>query len=631
VSYSWGKNAVTGEGSSWGKSSVSSDSSSWGTSIHTNINPPEISNISPPNEKIDVDPEFPVSFSITDDNQIILADTIVYINEKPIFRDSAWVDGWSASSYSVNASNGYDFIILPDGGWEVDARVDVRVVSVDNIDLELDYSWYFDVGGEEFPFSIYRMLPKQTREMDSRSPGLLETIIESEGAINDHWEEKVYDRAVAVKDLQDPYKIPSKHLPWLKSQVGLTRDLSFETSEDDLRTIIANAARFFTAKPTELSLEYAIRMVTGNRFSIRGYFDFRMEAEKTLLTEMIENYDPHLVDFPGVSTSGNELHWCYINTSYPCTHKFWIEDLPQEHFPNEKFVTTNQFEWLEIVEWQDDQSFEGFYKIDYLVATTDVGYIDPTGSAGPNPTSDKYGKWRLWRGNGDLITEIRLVDEPSGLGVVDRELLKSLLNLVRPVGERLDLIYLEFLDAFTRINNLGQWTIVGSVEPTVPSPGGEVVMPANAFMYPDKSFASSWEERIVSYKVKGGSTTVWELIFLYVDSDNYYFVKVDYDAKTVSVYKKVSGSDTLLGSTTVAILLPDYYDVFRITFVYEGGSDALIRVNYEGDIILEVNDAPASMLTGNIAIASTGTTSGYISRIEVLKPQCETDRVGPVT
>lgn len=598
----------------------------YGFTVYHDVDAPYIYGIDPTAGAFDIPPTRNLVFSLGDDKQVLLEATSIAINDRFIFNGATqeWSGGWGQSFFVANNQNGYDFVVVPELGWEQGGTVKVEVSTLDSSGLSLGTSWFFEVGGVAFPFDVYTMFPEGQRKMDEHSPGLTQKMAD---IFTEMWETLIYNRATDLYNTAyDPDQIDARWLPYLKALVGFTRDLSFEATEDELRGIIANAMSFWRNKPAEPAMEFAVRMVTGNRYKIRNYFDFRTQADHSLVTELLEDFDPNMIDFPSDSIEGLELRWCDWTSEFPCTHRFSIDDLPPDRFPGGVFHDPKQFQFLQIVTWPADPSFEGFYRIDKFIEETTWGIVVATEPNGP--VGSDVGTWRLWGANSDHITEIRLVDEPTGLGVINRDLFKFLLGLVRPYGERIDIVYLDFLDQFSVAGDLGLWTLDGPNLPTVPKPGGKAVVPVNSNMKVAASYSSGWRERVVAYKVSGLVGTKVELRFLYIDENNYYFAEVSWADSSIKVYKKASGADTLLGNELLTDLTPGYADLFRFDLLQDG-ADFRVRVKYNGDRIVEAVDSPASFVSGSVSIGSTGTTEAYLHLMEVMVLPVDVDRVGP--
>lgn len=615
-------------------------SDSYTFDVFLDVKPPLILNINPPPGSEDVLRSRSVSFSIEDDADVDLAETRIFVRDDLVFDGAIdqFSTGWTSSSKIVNTNNGFDFIIVPDVSfrWDSGETVNVSVNTKDTSALATRESWFFIVEGVAFPFSIHRFILRSIREMDSRSPGLIELISTLAGGLNDTWEQKVFDRCSVLPEMFDPEKIPDQWLPWLKSIVGFTRDMSFQATEDELRKIIGNASQYWQHKTAEQALIFAIRMITGNRFKIRNYFDFRMMAsnapnltEAIFVSELLEDFDPDVIDFPSVSPSGSDIRWFGpIGADvFPPSHTFFIQDLPIDTvFPSGNFVSEDQFIFLEITSFPTDPTKEGLYRIDHLIPGTNQGVAVYYGQGGDGVTGT--GSWRLWGANSDFLTEVRIVDEPTGYSEINRVLLQYLIDQIRPSSERVDLVYISFLDQFLIPDNLAQWDLTGS--PSLPSPGGFVLLPAGDAMIPAKVFSFSWNKRSTLFKIslETGLTTL-RLHGLYVDSNNSYIAQLSSSGQFLSLIKRLAGVDTLLANVVIPEMLPLFEDSVRFDLEYVNGG-VFIRLKFNGDEILTYTDTTSPFLIGSLKIECVG-GSAKIYHVEVLPLPLNIDRVGPKT
>jgi len=364
--------------------------------------------------------------------------------------------------------------------------------------------------------------------------GLLKKFCEM---VDQAWEDYLYYPATQLPSLFEVANIDAKWLPFLKPLLGFTRDLSFEATEAELRRILGRAVPFWNDKPSELgSIDHAIRMVTGNRFRLRSYFDHRMATDETCVTEEAEDFDPMVIDFFAKVKRGLTVEAGGPNG----TNYFKITA-----GMDEPFDTPYAYRFLVIEEPAD---LKMSWKIDRLVVhpTELVGYTERGEFPAATPTvcvASIYGTMD------EYATEVRLVDDRHGdldfdqesvaftagerirgattnarasvltiaragaagtmvLGrvhsrfqdnevlmgsrggrayvkgkmrnILNRELLYFLLEVNRPLSERYDLTYISFLDEFHVTSDLDQWNHSGGV--TVPAPGSEALMPAGSMM-----------------------------------------------------------------------------------------------------------------------------------------------------
>lgn len=571
----------------------------------------------------------PISFTVT--GTPLLSELLIQVRGETVFQNSTFLTGWTSSIQQVNATaGGFDFLLIPGDSkaWKTGEVIEVYVLWTDagdptNTD---DRLWSFTVEGEALSLSMYPMVRQSIRDMDGGEDGLLYKLFTLPGGLDDLWRERVFDPASGLHQLYNPYEIPAAWLPWLKAMVGLSRDLDFDPTEAQLRKIITLFPYLMEEKSCEKALVYAIRHATGNRFWIRNFFDLRAELEDIYLTEMLKDQDPNILNVESKTPTGSNLTWCTGSSSYPCTHEFFVGDLPADLFPSGFFASADSYKWLRITEWAADQDFETWYEIDYLVPGTTKGVLKQTGDPGPNAAGSA--KWQLWPEMvGDFQTEVR-VDDRAG-SPVDRDLLTFFTNLVRPLSERVEFVFVDFLDTFPELGVLDDWQMGGNQpfmavvnQLTIPAPDGvaDLVL----------SGSESWQYNSIATRVQaGGTDALLHIRFLVLDADNFYYLEIDWNGPSIRLYKVTATTPSpLVGAVTIADLLPGFEDVFRIN-VLETTTGYRLQVQYAGVTMIDVTDA-SPHAAGPIAYASGGGSEEvYLSFVEVSRIPGDILLVGP--
>ena len=398
------------DGQSWSQVIISGGAtmlSVWGPpSIVPSDEPPRLINLDPSPEATDIEATRGIRFSITASNEITFSTIQIWINDTVAFLNNAWQNDFTGIYNSNVSINGYDFLVISPTEWGEEQRVKVNVQAKDVVLLEMDETYYFSgPSNSEQPFSTYSMLMRSIRMHDQRSPGLLKFICEE--GFDDVWKRTIFDRTSELKTLFDPYKIDARWLPWLKSLVALTRDFHFQATEEELRRVIALAVEMWNDKPSESSIADAIRMTTGNRFSIRNFFDLRFEGDVARVTEELKDFDPNVLLFSWENfIEGDRLRTCDASSTYPCNATFYIRDaIPP-------FIDTKQYTHLLIYDHPEPE-LDGLYEIDFLYPYdwTRQGLIK---SSFPVQTAST-GPWKLLNPNSDMTTEVRLVDKGVAL------------------------------------------------------------------------------------------------------------------------------------------------------------------------------------------------------------------------
>jgi len=299
--------------------------------------------------------------------------------------------------------------------------------------------------------------------------------------------------------------------------------------------------------------------------------------------------DPNILDFPsGNLPSGNDFRFDLVT---PLDGLVTFTDLnPESVFLSGLFRSEYQFIWFEVVEYVADPTLVGFYKLRTAnVGTNAANILDLTPFSGKVLSNLDVGKWRLWAGQSDFLTEIRLVDEVGLSAAVNRTLLAYLLGLVRSSSERIDIVYIHFLDEFINPGDLGQWSVdVGQV-PTVPKPGGYASFATSDIMRATTEAMTGLGEFLAAFKVfaeTDGTAPQMRFNFHWQDANNYDRMVVDYATKQIFIYVVVAGVPTLIASSAVIpTLLRGFTDVVRLD-KQVSGAGFLYRVRFNGDLII---------------------------------------------
>ena len=194
------------------------------------------------------------------------------------------------------------------------------------------------------------------------------------------------------------------------------------------RSLCSFAGSLWSAKGSESGYDIAVQIATTGRYRIQNWFDRRMQADKTYVTEMLLDYDPIALDFDTPNPEGSQFEILGVaGDGYPDDSRFFIADLPTSFFPTGSFTREYEYAYLQILDYPADPTRVGFHRIEKLKPDSKIGYFSGAWTPAAGYTGD-LGTWRLWGMNGEYITEIRVVDD----GSVNRALLKYMIDVVRP-------------------------------------------------------------------------------------------------------------------------------------------------------------------------------------------------------
>jgi len=679
----------------------------------TDVLAPEVVDRDPDSSEEDVQVTRGVCFSLIDDFYVVEDSIQIWINDVLAWDGNAGgaQEGFGTSIKQANTRNGFDFCIIPqpEYRWQPNEVVEVRVRCQDTVPNTTDVTWTFTGTLAEYnPFSMYRMLLRAIQQMDERSPGTLQKMLQGfEGENNGMdqiWEDLILSPQQKLSTLFDPSSVDSKWLPWLKTIVGFTRDLNFTPSELELRRVIENAVLYWNAKPSTGAIERALRMTTGNRYRLRDYFKLRMQADQTSVTEELADFDPNVLDFGQAIPVGSAGLFGYNNE----VDHFWINDLPGD-LALYGFTSPDQFLFLQVLEGPNI----GTYVIRELSQGSYLGKIDTTlGPAFPVP-SDWYTPraWRLVGEAAEYTQELRVVDEGQGeidlnqistmpspgdiliggesgakalvhtvtagslgasntatvairnlLGrflsqenvyvntgptvaartaskvrdVLNTDLLTFLLEQIRPVGERIDVVLIDFIDQFFNTGDLEQWMLThlsgGTSDAKVDEGTGYVEVSGDSGIVSGTAigdFQDDWRDQTTAWLVQAGTSGAVIRGYFFVQNvtlEDCYLWELDYTAQELRLFKSVGGTETQLGSTVfLPFLFSDQEDTVRVDLMLSG-ANTIIRVRVDGELFIEVTDN--QWADGRIAFAALAGI-GRLLLAEVNTIPTRVLRVGP--
>ena len=247
--------------------------------------------------------------------------------------------------------------------------------------------------------------------------------------------------------------------------------------------------------------------------------------------------------------------------------------------------------------------------------------------------------WSLDVG-GPYWMNVRVMDNP--LGTVDRDLIRGVLNLMRPCGERFQIVYLNFLDLFEQDGDLLQWSQVAAA-PLATDPvvaGGMLQLldtSQDEFLYADVEDADVWQGMMVTARLRHQTTGVFvgPGFFWYFDpaTVNGYFVTISAmggppnDSYLYFGYI-TGGTPTTLWSVDLSnfgiVLEVDRWYSVRVQCTVSGATNR-IKIYLDGEEIIDTTDATYTQ--GGVALGHTVNSDMECDEIEVMPLPAQTDTV----
>lgn len=227
----------------------------------------------------------------------------------------------------------------------------------------------------------------------------------------------------------------------------------------------------------------------------------------------------------------------------------------------------------------------------------------------------------------NVTINFRIVDD----GTLNRQLVRNLANLMRPLNERVEITYLRFLDLFTIENDAVQWLgVLGSTPGMLVADGVGTVdsKPGGGFaivvVSPDVVVAGVpiWSNYVVTARVKG--KTQWGMVFGWQDTNNYYRLLFSKPLNSIFLDRIQSGSFGLGTDVTTPVVEDMWYSI-RIQFSPEGAGVRIV-VYIDSEEIFNVSDTEFTAgRPGFIRIITNGEC--HVDEVEVLGLPAESDLV----
>jgi hypothetical protein len=166
----------------------------------------------------------------------------------------------------------------------------------------------------------------------------------------------------------------------------------------------------------------------------------------------------------------------------------------------------------------------------------------------------------------ETLSDIRIVDN----GSLDRELVRLMVQLFKPGGEKVEIHWIDFLDLFTSAGNDVQWFSVAAGAPVVID-GSYTLLDDTAIEEVATNIVGDeeWTDYLVYYRVRFAQTAGTSSVrFFYLNSTDHYKVEFDISANTLILSVVIAGADTVLATYSFAdhsqTLVADVYYGVRI-------------------------------------------------------------------
>jgi phage tail-like protein len=218
---------------------------------------------------------------------------------------------------------------------------------------------------------------------------------------------------------------------------------------------------------------------------------------------------------------------------------------------------------------------------------------------------DGHDPWLISVDN-DREINVRIVDG----GSLDKELVREMLKLMRPSGERVEVVYLSFLDVFETPGDESQWTGFDATEDGMATLSDTAAQEAIVSV----EGALAWQSYVVAARIRGID---YGLVFHWQNEFTKYVFRVE--GNTWILSKQVgSSSETVILSGSppgpYAFVDNEWY-VIRVQIVWDGSTNQ-IKAYADGILIVETTDSDIEIGTVGLMHAVDGNVS--CDEIEVI-------------
>lgn len=217
-------------------------------------------------------------------------------------------------------------------------------------------------------------------------------------------------------------------------------------------------------------------------------------------------------------------------------------------------------------------------------------------------------------------SNIRIVDNP--VGTVDRTLIKTLLNLMRPVGERFEIIYLKFLDLFDIDGDVAQWDQGTATALLVEDGMLKLRGVATEATWANVEGADTWANYVVGTRIRALSIGSLDNfgITLYQDGlQDLYYITINISGNKLNLGKLVGGTPSTIVefdfSTIGYEVHADQWYLLRAQILLEGATNR-IRIFVDGEEYINTTDSAHS--GGTVGLMNIAGTMLDCDEIEVL-------------
>jgi phage tail-like protein len=235
----------------------------------------------------------------------------------------------------------------------------------------------------------------------------------------------------------------------------------------------------------------------------------------------------------------------------------------------------------------------------------------------------------------NVTINFRIVDD----GALNRQLVRDLANLMRPLNERVEITYLRFLDLFSVDDDNSQWIGAEGVNTTLDVASGVATLTADpgagyamAMVSPAVPVAGSpvWQNYVVTARIKGRGE--WGLAFGIQASNplDRYQVRFNFATGEILI-DYVSGGSIIASLTSIGVVpvVEDMWYSVRVQYSPENaGTESRLILYVDGVELINFADDGAPYLSGAMGFIRVITGGEcHVDEVEVLGLPAESDLV----
>jgi phage tail-like protein len=221
----------------------------------------------------------------------------------------------------------------------------------------------------------------------------------------------------------------------------------------------------------------------------------------------------------------------------------------------------------------------------------------------------------------EFKSDIRIVDD----GSLNRLLIKRILFLMRPVSERLTLIYVRYSDDF--LAGKGNYlTVQGAATVNMDN---VLVLPSDSLEVIDIENADDFQNIFMQAKLRvSGTNMTGMIVFNYQDSQNYYAYKVRTTALRAQLVKVVAGVETQLAPEVIIDIAENADYVLTISTFYDLDlGSQVIKCLFDGGQKFKVFDS--TFTQGRFGFKTIVGSQIEVTEVEMFEQPLEIEEIGP--